>query len=119
MCVPGNVKRPKEELVISSPYTGKHRYMTNHVQSTLLPATAVPVLFLQHSRLCGMHRRARTVPQPQDRWGRGPFPGTKPLLRFQSHVMLRREEYGMCSDQLVLQREPTAFKKRHLSLPVL
>lgn len=71
---------------------------------------------LQHPHLCGTHGRACTVPQPQDLCGHGPFPvgkgSTKPLLRFQSLVMVLREEDGVCLDQLLLQCELTALKKK-------
>lgn len=118
MGAPGNVKQPKEELVISSPYTGKHRYMMNRVQATLLPGAVVPVLFLRHPHLYGTHGWAHTIPQPQDPYGRGPFPAgkgsTKLLLCFQSHVVVLGEEHGACSDQPGLQCELTVLKKRQL-----
>lgn len=111
-----------EKLVTSLPYTGKHKYVMNHVQSTLPPAAVVLVLSLQHPHLCGTHGCAPSVPQPQDPCGRGPFPvgkgSKKPLLHFQSCVVVLREEHSVCSDQPALQREPTAFKKRAV-LPVL
>lgn len=118
MGVPGNVKQSKEELVISSPYIGKHVYMMNWVQATILPGAVVLVLFLWHLRLYGTQGCAHTVPQPQDPCGRGPFPAhkgsTKLLLRVQSHVVVLGEEHGVCSDQPGLQCELTVLKKGQL-----
>lgn len=118
MGVPGNVKQSKEELVISSPYIGKHVYMMNRVQATILPGAVVLVLFLRHPHLYGTQGCAHTVPQPQDPYGRGPFPAhkgsTKLLLRVQSHVVVLGEEHGVCSAQPGLRCELTVLIKGQL-----
>jgi len=85
----------------------------NHVQSMLVPIAVVPVLFLQHPHLCGTQGHVRTILQPQNCHGHGPFPvgkGSIKLLLCFSELL--RAEHGVCSDRLVLQHQLTALKKR-------